>query len=124
MQYKRIAEANEEALKQLEAAHNRYKADVLILLLLLILDYYMHIHKVIFTYHLMFSHRIVSMQVEHMKEIMEADVNKLRGKISTLEAELTEKDGVNAAMAEEKEASLRDTRREISTIQESLSSTQ
>ncbi|BBN02351.1 nucleoprotein TPR [Marchantia polymorpha subsp. ruderalis] len=88
-QYKRIAEANEEALKQLEAAHNRYKADV-----------------------------------EHMKEIMEADVNKLRGKISTLEAELTEKDGVNAAMAEEKEASLRDTRREISTIQESLSSTQ
>ncbi|CAM6117186.1 unnamed protein product [Calypogeia fissa] len=27
-QYKRIAEANEEALKQLEAAHNRYKDDV------------------------------------------------------------------------------------------------
>ncbi|KAL3677732.1 hypothetical protein R1sor_020688 [Riccia sorocarpa] len=27
-QYKRIAEANEEALKQLEAAHNKYKSDV------------------------------------------------------------------------------------------------
>lgn len=33
MQYKRIAEANEEALKQLEAAHNRYKDDVMVLTL-------------------------------------------------------------------------------------------
>ncbi|KAL2641779.1 hypothetical protein R1flu_009366 [Riccia fluitans] len=88
-QYKRIAEANEEALKQLEAAHNKYKSDV-----------------------------------EHTKEVMEADVNKLRERIAALEADLAEKETVGSSKVEEKEASLRDARREMATIRDSLTSAQ